>query len=264
MAWYVPVNFYFCQLNPKSINMRISLLLVLAVLIAAPFTADAQKASKKEKKKSSSYTMPKLVNNTDTISYIIGADISKNFKSNGIDVNFEILYKGMVDGNKGNDTLFSEDQIREIMTAWNQRMYQDKMNKDQQESTTNRQKGMAFLAENKKDPAVKETGSGLQYKIIKEGEGNSPTETDVVEVNYTGKLIDGTIFDSTVKHGQPAEFALNAVIPGWTEGLKLMKPGAVYMFFIPPDLGYGDQKMGPIPAGSTLIFEVELLEIDTK
>lgn len=239
------------------------LLLILALLLALPFASEAQKTSKK-KNKEQDLQLPKLTSNTDTISYIIGSDIVKNFKSNGIEVNYDVLYKGMLDGNNGSDTLFSEDQIRDIMTAWNQRMYQEKMSREQKESATNREKGIAFLAENKKDPTVIETSSGLQYKVIKQGEGESPDDNDMVEVNYTGKLIDGTIFDSTVKHGQPAEFAVNGVIPGWTEGLKLMKPGAVFMFFIPPDLGYGDQKMGPIPAGSTLIFEVELLEVDKK
>lgn len=106
------------------------------------------------------------------------------------------------------------------------------------------------------------TPSGLKYKVIKEGEGAHPTPTSVVSAKYTGKLLDGTVFDSTDNRGgQPAQFPLNGVIPGWTEGLQLMQPGAIYEFIIPPYLGYGSRDTGPIPANSTLIFEVELVDI---
>lgn len=208
--------------------------------------------------------LPVLTNNTDTISYIIGADIAHSFKSNDIVVNYDMMNKGLQDGLKGADSIFTPDQIKEIMTAWNQEMMKAKQEKAQQESITNRKIGAEFLAANKTKEGVIELPSGLQYKIIKEGIGASPADTSMVEVDYTGTLIDGTQFDTSKDKGSPAEFAVNGVIEGLSEGLRLMKPGATYMFYIPADLGYGDRKMGLIPPGSTLIFEVELLVIDTK
>lgn len=109
---------------------------------------------------------------------------------------------------------------------------------------------------------VTTTGSGLQYEILEEGEGDSPGPKDRVKVHYQGTLEDGTVFDSSIDRGEPAVFPLNAVIPGWTEGLQLMKPGAKFRFVIPPDLAYGDGGAGVIPAGATLIFEVELLAVE--
>lgn len=125
--------------------------------------------------------------------------------------------------------------------------------------------GKQFLEENKKNADVKETASGLQYVIEKEGEGAQPSAEDEVTVHYTGKLLDGTVFDSSVNRGEPATFPLNRVIPGWTEGVQLMKEGAKYTFFIPSDLAYGPQGVpGAIPPHSTLIFEVELIKVVKK
>jgi FKBP-type peptidyl-prolyl cis-trans isomerase len=128
---------------------------------------------------------------------------------------------------------------------------------------SNLEKGEAFLAENATKEGVKVTASGLQYKVLKEGDGKSPQATDTVQVHYKGTLLDGTEFDSSYKRGQPAEFPLNRVIPGWTEGVQLMKEGAKYQFTIPSKLAYGERGTpgGPIPPNSTLIFEVELISI---
>lgn len=128
-----------------------------------------------------------------------------------------------------------------------------------------REAGEKFLSENKQKPEVKETASGLQYVVEKEGTGAQPTATDEVTVHYTGKLLDGTVFDSSVNRGEPATFPLNRVIPGWTEGVQLMKEGAKYTFFIPSDLAYGAQGVpNAIPPHSTLIFEVELIKVIKK
>lgn len=128
-----------------------------------------------------------------------------------------------------------------------------------------REVGEKFLAENKKNEGVKVTASGLQYIVEKEGEGASPAATDEVTVHYTGKLLDGTVFDSSVSRGEPATFPLNRVIPGWTEGVQLMKEGAKYKFFIPSDLAYGPQGVpNAIPPHSTLIFDVELIKVVKK
>ena len=128
-----------------------------------------------------------------------------------------------------------------------------------------RAEGEAFLAENGKKADVKTTASGLQYIVVKEGEGAQPTAEDEVTVHYTGKLINGQVFDSSVNRGEPATFPLNRVIPGWTEGVQLMKEGAKYTFFIPSDLAYGPQGVpGAIPPHSTLIFDVELIKVMKK
>jgi FKBP-type peptidyl-prolyl cis-trans isomerase len=128
----------------------------------------------------------------------------------------------------------------------------------------NLEKGEAFLKENSTKEGVKTTASGLQYKVLKEGAGKSPKATDTVQVHYKGTLLDGTEFDSSYKRGQPAKFPLNRVIPGWTEGVQLMKEGAKYQFTIPSKLAYGERGTpgGPIPQNATLIFEVELITVE--
>lgn len=122
-------------------------------------------------------------------------------------------------------------------------------------------KAAAFLAENAKKAGVKTTASGLQYEVITEGKGARPKATDQVKVHYEGKLVDGTVFDSSVKRGEPVTFPLNQVIPGWTEGVQLMTVGSKYRLVIPAALGYGEQGAGPIPPNAVLVFEVELLDI---
>ena len=128
----------------------------------------------------------------------------------------------------------------------------------------NLKKGQEYLAENAKREGVTVTNSGLQYEVLEEGEGKSPSATDVVKCNYEGRLIDGTVFDSSYKHGGPLEFALHQVIKGWTEGLQLMKEGSKYRFFIPYNLAYGSRGASIIPPYSALVFDVELIEVIEK
>ena len=241
------------------------ILILISALLILPGVSFAQKKSdKKGRKKESAAAPVVLTNNTDTISYIIGSDIARSFKSNDVVVNFDVMNMGIRDAMNGADTIFTQEQIQQIMTAWNQRMMQEKQHKSEQEAQENRKKGAEFLAENRKKEGVIELPSGLQYKVIREGSGVSPADTSMVEVDYVGTLIDGTVFDSSRERGEPIEFAVNGVIPGWTEALKLMKPGSLYMLYIPAELAYGDRKMGKIPPGSTLIFEVELYVVDNK
>jgi len=227
-------------------------------------SAFAQKKAKNDRKNKPESDLPVLSSNIDTVSYLIGNDIARSFKSNSIELNFELLYRGILDSQKGADTLISKEKTQAVLMAFQQQMTAKRKVKESEACNENKATGVAFLAANKTKDGVIELPSGLQYKVMKEGSGESPKETDKVKVEYTGTLIDGTIFDATSTRGEPAEFAINGVIPGWTEGLQLMKPGAKYIFYIPAELAYGDQKTGPIPAGSTLIFEVELLVVDNK
>jgi FKBP-type peptidyl-prolyl cis-trans isomerase len=243
------------------------LLAVVMVSVAAISSqAYAQKKEKKKKSKKGEVVAPALVfaSNNDTISYIIGADIAHSFAKNSLELNTEMVFKGFADAQSKTDTIFTQEQIGEIMMAWQQEMSAKKQACSAEEMAKNEKIGNEFLAANKQKEGVIELPSGLQYKVIKEGTGESPDDNDMVEVHYTGTLIDGTVFDSSRERGEPIEFPVNGVIAGWTEALKLMKPGSQYMLYIPAALAYGDKKTGPIPEGSTLIFDVELLEFERK
>jgi len=244
--------------------------LLVVFMTSLSFNAMAQWKKKKKEKETVVVTdvvvsnQPLLKNNIDTVSYMIGADIAKNFRTNGIVVNEELFIQGFKDGRNKKDTLFTEDQIGTCLQAFQVELNAKRQKKADSVMIINQQKGDAFLAENKSKTGVITLPSGLQYKVVKEGAGESPTDKDVVHVHYTGTLIDGTKFDSSRDRGEPVEFPVNGVIPGWIEGLKLMKPGAMYMLYITAKLAYGEHGTGPIPGGSTLVFEVELLSIDKK
>ena len=240
---------------------------VILVLVAAINSqAFAQKKDKKKKgdKDEVVVAAPVFANSKDTISYIIGADNAHSFAKNSLELNKEMVFKGFNDAQAKSDTVFSQKQIEKIMSSWQQEMSAKKASQTDQENAKNLKAGDEFLAANKLKEGVIELPSGLQYKVIKEGTGESPDDNDMVSVHYTGTLIDGTKFDSSRDRGEPIEFPVNGVIPGWTEALKIMKPGAQYMLYIPAKLAYGDKATGPIPAGSTLIFDVELLELEKK
>lgn len=206
----------------------------------------------------------------DSVSYIIGNNIYKNLFPDSTmeeEMNLEILKQGLNDTKDGNFT-YSDSTIRDLMGRFQQQMQQKQMQKQiemqqkqAEEAKGNKADGAKFLEENKSNDGVMETESGLQYQVITEGTGEKPIATNTVKVHYTGTLLDGTVFDSSVERGEPAQFPLNGVIKGWTEGLQLMRVGSKYKFFIPSNLAYGDQGRPSLPAGSTLIFEVELLEI---
>jgi FKBP-type peptidyl-prolyl cis-trans isomerase len=190
-------------------------------------------------------------------SYALGANVGESFRNAGIEIKFETFKEGLMDALKG-ENKFSMEEMQDCFNHI-QEQIQAKQN---QEGNVEKERGLKFLAENKKIDGVFETASGLQYKVIVKGTGAKPAATDKVRVHYTGKTIDGQIFDSSVERGEPAEFPLNQVIAGWTEGLQLMPVGSKYMLYIPSDLGYGERGAGGmIKPGATLIFEVELLDI---
>lgn len=192
----------------------------------------------------------------DKFSYAIGLGIGQNLLSMGAQgINVEDFAQAISDVLNRKETAISHNEAREIVNKYFEEL-EAKMNAE------NIEKGKAFLVENAKKEGVVTLPSGLQYQVIKEGEGKKPSATDRVKCHYEGTLIDGTLFDSSIKRGQPAVFGLNQVIKGWTEGLQLMGEGAKYRFYIPSELGYGAQQAGEmIPPYSTLIFDVELIEV---
>ncbi len=203
-----------------------------------------------------------LKDTKDKVSYSIGLDIGSTFKKQQMDINLDVLQKGLKDGVSGAKPLLSEDQIRETMTAYSKEMQEKQKTVAKEEAQKNAAAGEVFLAENKKKEGIKTTPSGLQYKAIKEGTGPTPKQTDTVTVNYRGTLIDGKEFDSSYKRGEPATFPVSGVIKGWTEALQLMKVGSKYQIFVPYSLAYGERGAGQdIGPNETLIFEVELLGI---
>lgn len=198
----------------------------------------------------------------ERVSYSVGLNMGQNLERDGIEVDLDYLIQGLRDALEGNPPLLSEQE----MQAAGQQIQQQMAERRQAAGAENRAKGESFLAENAKRPEVKTTSSGLQYEVLRAGEGPSPEQGETVTVHYRGTLIDGTEFDSSYARGEPATFPLDRVIAGWTEGLQLMKQGAKYKFYIPSDLAYGEQGTpgGPIPPSSTLIFEVELIKVGAE
>jgi FKBP-type peptidyl-prolyl cis-trans isomerase FklB len=203
-----------------------------------------------------------LKDQKDKASYSIGLELGNSLKKGKMDVNVDTLLQGLKDGLSGAKPLLTEEQVKETMTALQKEMTEKQAAASKEAGEKNAAAGEKFLAENKKKDGVKTTASGLQYKVLKEGTGESPKATDMVVTNYRGTLLDGTEFDSSYKRNEPATFPVNRVIAGWTEALQLMKPGSKYQLFIPSALAYGERAVGKdIGPNSALIFEVELLSI---
>ncbi|WP_201587201.1 FKBP-type peptidyl-prolyl cis-trans isomerase [Psychrobacter jeotgali] len=197
----------------------------------------------------------------EKVGYSLGYMMAEGNKEAVQDLDLDTFEQGFRDGYEGKDSALTQEQMEEVLMAY-QKEQEEKFVADMQSAAEeNKAEGEAFLAENAKKEGVKVTDSGLQYKVLTPGTGKSPKATDVVVVNYEGKLIDGTIFDSSYERGEPIEFPLNQVIAGWTEGLQLMQEGAKYELYIPSDIAYGEVGVEGIEPNSTLIFTVELLEV---
>ncbi len=192
----------------------------------------------------------------DKISYALGLSIGNNFLSSGIKkVDFDSFLKGMKDVINESQLDMTYDEAKEVMNDFFSKLQEDRLE-------INLKAGKEFLAINAKRPGVVTLPSGLQYEILKEGNGAKPKATDQVKCHYHGTLIDGTVFDSSVERGQPATFGVNQVIPGWVEALQLMPVGSKWKLFIPSELAYGPAGAGQtIEPNSTLVFEVEVLDI---
>jgi FKBP-type peptidyl-prolyl cis-trans isomerase len=200
----------------------------------------------------------------DKVSYGIGVGVARTLKNQGIDVNTDLLMKGLRDALSGQKLAMSDDDLNNTMSALQQEVNQRQQQARAKEADDNKKAGDAFLADNGKKDGVVTLPSGLQYKIVKTTDGQKPTDADTVTCNYRGTLIDGTEFDKS-EAGKPATFQVGMVIPGFKEALKLMPVGSTWQFFIPADLAYAERGAGNvIGPNTTLIFEVELLSIKDK
>ena len=198
-------------------------------------------------------------------SYALGMSQANGFRKNSYDVDLDLFTRGLKDALAGNKTLLTEEQSRVIVAALQTELKQKQLKRQREEARTlgekNLSEGEAFLASNKASDGVVTLESGLQYKVIKAGDGKKPTVDDVVVVNYRGTLLDGTEFDSSKKRG-PTSLPVSKVIQGWSDALRLMPVGSKWQLFIPPNLAYGERSMGRvIGPNATLVFDVELLGI---
>ena len=203
-----------------------------------------------------------LGNAQDSISYSIGTDIGKNLKRGAYPINVAALAQGIEDIMAEKESLLTDEEVKNMLNLYRKEAQAAQQKVKTEQGEKNMTEGPKFLEENKTKEGVVVLPSGLQYKILTEGKGKSPKATDKVKVHYKGTLIDGTEFDSSYKRNQPAEFAVNGVIKGWTEAIQLMKEGSKWMLYIPADLAYGARGAGAqIGPNATLVFEVELLEV---
>jgi FKBP-type peptidyl-prolyl cis-trans isomerase len=205
---------------------------------------------------------PLLKTQKEKASYAMGMAFGRNMKSQGIELDPDTFAKGYKDTVTGQKPVMTDEEAQQTMTAFQTEMMAAKQEEMKKLGEENKKSGDAFLAENKKKEGVHTQPSGLQYKVLKEGDGKKPAASDMVTVNYRGTLVDGTEFDSSFKRNEPATFPVSGVIPGWTEALQLMKTGSKYQIVIPANLAYGETGAGGvIPPNATLIFEVDLLSI---
>jgi FKBP-type peptidyl-prolyl cis-trans isomerase len=203
----------------------------------------------------------KLSTPKDKASYSIGVNIGKNMKTQGADLDPDVIGAGIRDALTGGKILMTDQEMQESIMAFRSEMQTKQTEKQKEQGDKNKKEGEAFLAENKKKDGIQTTPSGLQYKVVTQGTGAKPKTNDVVTTHYRGTLIDGTEFDSSYKRGEPASFPVTGVIKGWTEALLMMPVGSKWQLFIPSDLAYGPGGRPSIPPSSTLLFDIELIAI---
>jgi FKBP-type peptidyl-prolyl cis-trans isomerase FklB len=262
------------------VKKRSSIALILAgclALLAAraqqPSTSQQSSPAKSQKPEAAQATPPAaqsqdsslFKSQTEKISYAIGMNLARSLSNNSVEVDLGALEQGFKDALAGGKTLLTVPELQATLAQVQADIRKKQQEKMQQLAETNKMEGEAFLNANKSKDGVVVLPSGLQYKILQEGTGPKPTPGDSVTCNYRGTLVDGTEFDSSYKHGAPAEFAIARVIKGWIEALQLMPTGSKWQIFIPSGLAYGERGSGPtIGPNATLIYEVELLSVQSK
>lgn len=237
----------------------------MTVAASAQKTKPSKVAAENASAASSASGAVQIKSSRDSLSYAIGAQVGASIRSQGIEVNSALVARGIADVIAGSDLLLKPEVLQQCLSALQQEL--DARHAEQQKQAgamadENKKAGDAYLAQNKAKAGVKTTSSGLQYEVVSEGTGRMPVDSNQVTVHYTGTLIDGKVFDSSVQRGQPVTFPVTGVIPGWVEALKMMKEGAKWRLVIPPQLAYGPQGQGPIPPNSVLIFDVELIKVN--
>jgi FKBP-type peptidyl-prolyl cis-trans isomerase FkpA len=248
----------------------------LAVLTATAFAvsaagckpgdkAEAPKAAAAatDAKADAAQAIPGLASEKEQVSYMVGMAMAKQLDPMKDEIDVDTIAKAIKTSLAGEKLLLTEEQAKQIGETFGQKMQAKQIAKMMAEAKKNLEEGQKFLAENAKKPGVQTTASGLQYQVITEGKGPKPKAGDSVRVHYKGSLLDGKTFDSSYDRGEPVVFPLNAVVPGWQEGIQLMPVGSKYKLWIPANLGYGEKGTpgGPIAPNATLVFEVELLDI---
>lgn len=238
----------------------------LIVVLGAGFVACPAAMAQKAKKQKNETVMAQDAKEKDTVSFLLGYNLGGQIAQMPYEVAIESFMDGFQKAVKGEESGVSDEDANRILNEWQNKMQQEmqarQMEEVQKAAAANKEAGRKFMEENAKQEGVQQTASGLQYKVNVMGTGAKPAATDRVKVHYEGRLLSGEKFDSSIDRGEPTSFPLNAVIKGWTEGLQLMPVGSKFTFYIPAELGYGDRAVSTIPAGSTLVFEVELLEIN--
>lgn len=258
--------------NIKSLKSVISLSLLTALSLVGCSSINSKEQSNISTKTLTATTENNKQTNTISenspelaqVSYSFGFIMGESNKETVNDLDLTAFYQGFQDAYQNKEATLSKEQMQKVLLAYQQRKETEYAREIETLAEINLAKGKQFLSENAKKSGIKTTASGLQYEIIKEGKGETPKASDTVKVNYEGKLIDGTIFDSSYERGEAVALPLTQVIVGWTEGLQLMKTGAKYRFYIPADLAYGSAGVSGIEPNSVLIFDVELLEINPK
>ncbi|MBA2650914.1 MAG: FKBP-type peptidyl-prolyl cis-trans isomerase [Tatlockia sp.] len=235
-------------------------LVAVAVMGLAMSTTIAASAATDAATKAPSATS--LTTDMDKLSYSIGADLGKNFKKQGIDINPAAMAKGLQDGMTGGQLLMTDQQMKDVLNTFQKDLMAKRTTDFNKKADENKVKGESFLNQNKSKEGVVTLPSGLQYKILQKGDGALPTKDDTVTVDYTGTLVDGQVFDTTENTGKPATFKVSQVIPGWTEVLQLMPTGSTWEVYVPSNLAYGPRSVGgPIGPNETLVFKIHLISV---
>ncbi len=248
----------------NQLNSRLISGLLLAGAISLPglsFAANAPASTPAATSTTASVATP--TTSTDKLSYTIGVDMGNSLKAQQLDINPDMLAQGIKDAVSGSPLRLTKQQMDQTLQDYQKAFMAKQQQTFAQMAEQNAKTGADFLAKNKTQAGVQTLSDGLQYKVIQAGNGNPPAANDTVTVDYEGTFIDGTVFDSTYKRGKPASFKVSQVIPGWQEALKMMKPGAEWMIYIPPQLAYGKQGASDaIGPNETLIFKVQLISVD--